>query len=107
LGSGIQDAYQSLLPRNLLPAVDYVFPASCALALGTSSVAIRSSGDSANVIWLAPAGTTHFAAGATMTTARGDATSIAIPSSAGSYKLSIVNSQGTKLGESAALLRVK
>ena len=42
-----------------------------------------------------------------MTKAAGDATTIAVPTSAGSYKLFVVDSQGSKLGESAALLRVK
>jgi endoglucanase len=41
-----------------------------------------------------------------MTKAAGDATSIAVPLNAGTYKLCVVNSQGVKLGESAALLRV-
>ncbi len=42
-----------------------------------------------------------------MTKAGGNATSIAVPASAGTYKLSIVNAQGSKGGESAAQLRVK
>ena len=42
-----------------------------------------------------------------MTKAAGDATSIAVPSSAGTYKLSVVDSTGNKLGESAAQVRVK
>lgn len=58
-------------------------------------------------MWFAPAGTTHPAQGATMTMASGTATSIAVPASAGSYKLSVWDAQGNKLGESAALLRVK
>ena len=66
-----------------------------------------SSGDASNAVGLAPTGTTNFVAGGTMTKAAGDATSIAVPASAGTYKLSIVDSQGKKLGESAALLRVK
>ena len=107
LSSGIQDAFQSLMPSGLLAPSDYVFPASCSVTLGSSSLAIRSSGDGTNTIWLAPAGTTHFAEGQTMTKAAGDATSIAIPVSAGSYKLSIVSAQGNQLAESAALLRVK
>ena len=41
-----------------------------------------------------------------MTKAVGDAPSIAVPTTAGSYKLFVVDSQGKKLGESAALLRV-
>jgi hypothetical protein len=41
-----------------------------------------------------------------MTKAAGDATSIAVPSTAGTYKLSVVDSQGKKVGEPSALLRV-
>jgi hypothetical protein len=58
-------------------------------------------------VWFAPAGTTSFAEGATMTKAAGDKTSIGVPANAGTYKLFIVNSQGSKVGESAALLRVR
>jgi hypothetical protein len=107
LSSGIEDAFQRLMPRSLLSLVDYVFPASCSVAVGTSSLDIRTTGDSSNTVWLAPAGTTQFAAGSTMTKAAGDATSIAIPTAAGTYKISIVDSSAKKLGESAALLRVK
>ncbi|MEO7035380.1 MAG: carbohydrate-binding protein [Polyangiaceae bacterium] len=107
LGSGIQDAFQTLLPRSLLSLADYVFPASCAVAVGASSLDIRSSGDPANTVWLAPVGTTQFVAGTTMTKAAGDAVAIAIPAGAATYKLSVVDSQGKKLSESAALLRVK
>jgi hypothetical protein len=84
-----------------------VLPASVAVAVGTATIPIRSSGNTSNAVWLAPAGTTAFAAGATMTKAAGDATVIAVPSSAGTYKLSVVDSTGTKVGESAALVRVK
>ena len=48
-----------------------------------------------------------FAEGATMTKAAGNATSIAVPTSAGTYKLSVLDAQGTKAGESAAQLKVK
>jgi hypothetical protein len=41
-----------------------------------------------------------------MTKAAGTATSITAPYTAGTYKLCLVNSSGSKLGESAALLRV-
>ena len=42
-----------------------------------------------------------------MTKAAGNATSIALPATAGTYKLSILDAQGTKGGESAAQLRVR
>ncbi len=105
--SGVQDAYRGVIPSGLIAPADYVFPASAAVTSGTSAVPIRSSGDASNTVWFAPAGTTKFTAGATMTQAAGDATSIAAPTTAGSYRLSIVDSTGHKLGESTFLLRVK
>jgi hypothetical protein len=106
VASGIEDKYRSAIPSTLLATADYVFPASCAAPSGTATLTIRSSGDAANTVWFAPAGTTTFTEGATMTKAAGNATSIAVPTTAGTYKLSVVDSQGKKLGESASLLRV-
>jgi len=75
--------------------------------VGTSVIEIRSGGVASNTIWFASAGATQFSAGPTMTRAAGNATSIAVPVSAGTYKLSIVDAGGNKLGESLAQLRVK
>jgi hypothetical protein len=105
--SGVEDTYRSIIPSTLVSTPDFVFPASCAAPKGTATLTIRSSGNASNAVWFAPAGTTTFAEGATMTNAAGDATSIAVPTTAGSYKLSVVDSQGKKLGESAALLKVQ
>jgi hypothetical protein len=105
--SGIEDQYRNAIPSTVLPMQDYVFPASCAAPKGTVTLTIRSSGSASNTVWFAPAGTTTFAEGATMTKAAGDATSIGVPTTAGSYKLSVADAQGKKLGESAALLRVQ
>jgi len=107
VNSGVQDAYRSVIPSGLIAPADYLFPASAAAPVGTSSINIRSSGIASNTVWFAPAGTTQFSAGSSMTKAAGTATTIAVPASAGTYKLSIVDSGGNKLGESAALLRVK
>ena len=106
LASGIQDAYRAILPTALVATPDHVFPASCAVPRGTASLDVRSSGAASNTVWFAPAGTTAFAAGTTMTKAAGTATAIAVPASAGTYKLHVVDAQGNKIGESAALLRV-
>ena len=106
LTSGIQDAYRSLLPSGLLATQDFVFPASASVPRGTATIGIRGGGSSSDAVWFAPAGTTSFVAGANMTKAAGNATSIAVPTSAGSYKLHVVDAQGKKLGESAAILRV-
>jgi hypothetical protein len=104
--SGVEDAYSSIVPTSLVSTPDFVFPASCAAPKGTTTLTIRTSGNAANTVWFAPAGTTTFVEGATMTKAAGNATSIAVPTTAGSYKLSVVDSQGKKLGESQSLLRV-
>jgi len=106
LSSGIEDAYRAILPTALVATQDHVFPASCSVARGTASLGIRSSGAAANAVWLAPAGTTTFTAGSTMTKAAGTATSIAVPANAGTYKVHVLDAQGNKLGESSALLRV-
>lgn len=105
LNSGIQEAFRSVMPARLTATPDYVFPASCSVASG-SKLNIRSSGDSSNVVWFAPAGTTSFVAGPTMSRAAGDATSITVPTSEGTYRLHVVNSKGVKLAESAAHLAV-
>jgi hypothetical protein len=108
VASGVEDAYRQLLPAALLAIADQVFPASAAARLGMDkSLTIRSSGSAENVVWLAPAGTTQLAEGPTMTKAAGDATTIAVPATAGSYRLQVLDPQGKKLGESGAQLRVK
>jgi hypothetical protein len=107
LNAGIQDEYRSVIPSSLLAEQDYVFPASASVTAGTSSLGIRSSGNASNTVWFAPAGTASFAEGPTMTRAAGHATTIAVPANAGTYKLYVVDSQGTKSAESASLLRVR
>ncbi|EPR10369.1 carbohydrate-binding protein [Ruminiclostridium papyrosolvens] len=105
LKAGVQETYRSILPNNLFPVQDYVFPASCATKCG-ADLDIRSSGNAGNSVWFAPAGTTNFVVGPTMTKAAGTATSIVTPETAGTYKLFVVNSLGAKIGESDASLRV-
>ncbi|MEO6598920.1 MAG: carbohydrate-binding protein, partial [Polyangiaceae bacterium] len=107
LTSGVEEAYQGLVPTALVAAPDSVLPASVAIASGTASLNIRGTGTVSDALWLAPASTTKFTAGATMTKAAGNASAIAVPSSPGSYKLQVVDSSGKKVGESKATVRVK
>ncbi len=108
VASGLEDASRSVAPSSLMAPADWVFPASCAAAVGaTEPITVRSAGSTGAAIWFAPSGTVQFTAGTTMTTASGDATSLAVPKTAGTYKLFVLDAQGNKLGESAALLRVK
>ncbi len=72
------------------------------------TVTIASSGDANNNVWFAPEGTTSFTYtnGNIITTAAGDATSIAVPSDPGPYKLYVIDSNGNYSSASTAVLSV-
>jgi len=59
-----------------------------------AAVTIVSSGDTTNDVWLAPADTMTFTAGATMTKALGTATTILSPTTEGTYKLFVLDAAG-------------
>ncbi|GII81380.1 hypothetical protein Sru01_63620 [Sphaerisporangium rufum] len=105
VNSGLQDAYRGIIPQSNLSLPDYVLPASTFTAAGTTSIPIRSTGDASKSVWLAPLGTTSFTAGPTMTRADGTATSIAVPTTAGEYRLYVVDAQGNRSAESKSLVR--
>jgi hypothetical protein len=104
VNSGVQDAYRNVYPAEFMPIADYVFPASCAANSG-SAITIRSSGDSTATVWFAPAGTTTFTEGRTMTRAPGTATTILAPPTQGTYKVFVLNALGGRQGESSFILR--
>jgi hypothetical protein len=85
---------------------DAVFATSVDQAPG-GAVTIVSSGDSYNNVWLAPAGTTSFVAGATMTKAvNGSQPTILAPATEGDYKLFVVDLVGNVSNASSATLKV-
>ena len=104
LASGLEEAYKNVAFPSRVPVQDYVLPASV-FANGSATLGIRSAGDASKTVWLAPSGTTAFAEGATMTKAGGTATSIAVPQTAGNYKLYVVDAQGNRSMESVSLVR--
>lgn len=91
----------SIAPTNQ----NTVFAASTSKQ-GGASVTIISSGDATNSVWYAPNGTTVFSAGATQTTAAGDATSILTPANGGSYKMFVLDAAGNYSSASTATLTV-
>ncbi|GAA0247960.1 hypothetical protein GCM10010492_54640 [Saccharothrix mutabilis subsp. mutabilis] len=103
VNSGLEDAYRDIIPPNLLSLPDHVLPDST--SAGTSSIPIRSAGDPAKTVWLAPLGTTAFAVGPTMTRAGGTATTIDVPAVSGDYRLYVVDAQGRRSAESKSLVR--
>ncbi|MBQ4465139.1 MAG: carbohydrate-binding protein, partial [Oscillospiraceae bacterium] len=102
LNSGVDDAHRDLVPKWLTPAADYVFPASCQTT-GGSTLPIRKGG---NTVWIAPDDTTTFKAGADMTRAAANATSIKTPQTEGNYRIYVVDSTGKILSKSQHLLRI-
>ncbi|WP_426322022.1 OmpL47-type beta-barrel domain-containing protein [Microbacterium sp. E-13] len=100
-GAGVQSPYRDIL-TSVGKSADFALPASVLAPEGMPSLAVRGVGDATRTMWLAPAGTTSFASSATMTSAAGDATRIPVPSTNGSYKLYIVNADGTVSGPSSA-----
>ncbi|QUC59425.1 RICIN domain-containing protein [Streptomyces sp. A2-16] len=105
LNAGLEEAYKNLLPAAVTAAQDYALPASTFAGTGVMTVPVRSPKDATKTLWLAPAGTTTFAAGPTMTSTSGTATSIRVPQTAGDYRLYVVDSQGTASPASKALVR--
>ncbi|WP_202919419.1 RICIN domain-containing protein [Saccharothrix deserti] len=103
--SGLEEAYRNILPDNRSASPDHVLPASTFNDGGALSIPIRSTGDASRTIWLAPAGTTNFVVGSTMTKASGNATSIAVPESPGDYRLYVLDAQGNRSAESKSVVR--
>lgn len=104
-GSPAQDVVfkDALAPTNQ----DTVFSASSTVGI-SKTVAIVSSGDANNQVWLAPLGTTVFTNnGTTMTrAASGTATSITSPSQGGDYRLYLIDEYGNISDASLAVLTV-
>ncbi|RSM65512.1 carbohydrate-binding protein [Actinoplanes sp. ATCC 53533] len=103
--SGLEDPFRDLIPSGNLALPDYVLPASTFVSSGTSSIRIRSTGDATKTVWLAPAGTTTFAVGPTMTRADGTATAISVPTSQAEYRLYVLDANGNRSAESRSIVR--
>ncbi|WP_255628484.1 ricin-type beta-trefoil lectin domain protein [Jidongwangia harbinensis] len=105
VNSGLEEPFQDIVAPGARALPDHVLPASTVVDSGTSSIRVRSTGDASRRIWLAPSGTTTFAAGPTMTTADGTATSIAVPAAPGDYRLFVLDAAGARSAESRSLVR--
>lgn len=105
VNTGLEDAYKDIVPQSNLGLQDYALPASTFTGKGVMTIPVRSPGDGTKTLWLAPSGTTTFAAGPTMTSASGTSTSISVPQTAGDYRLYVVDAQGNASAASKALVR--
>ncbi len=102
LNSGVDDAHRVLVPRWLTSAANYVFPASCETT-GGSKLPIRK-GD--GTVWIARDNTENFKAGADMTKAVPNATTIKTPQTEGVYRIYVVDKDG-RVSKSDHVLRIK
>ncbi|AJF63289.1 hypothetical protein SVTN_00895 [Streptomyces vietnamensis] len=64
-----------------------------------------SPGDGTKTLWLAPVGTTTFAAGPTTASASGVSATISVPQTAGDHHLYVVNAQGNASAASNSIVR--
>ena len=94
LNSGLTDEYVHMIPKSLI--ADTEFELASNVILGKSETLNRRGLlKPEDTVWLAPANTTEFVEGPTMTKAAGDAKTINAPATAGEYKLYIVYGDGT------------
>ncbi|MFE3852092.1 RICIN domain-containing protein [Streptomyces griseorubiginosus] len=105
VNAGLEDAYEDIIPAGNTAPQDYALPASTFTGKGVVTIPVRSPRDSTRTLWLAPSGTTTFAAGPTMTSASGTSTSINVPQAAGDYRLYVRDAQGNASAASKALVR--
>lgn len=105
VNAGLEDTYKDIIPAGNTTSQDYALPAGTFTGKGVVTIPVRSPGDGTKTLWLAPSGTTTFAAGPTMTSASGTASSINVPQAAGDYRLYVVDAQGHASAASKALVR--
>lgn len=99
LYSGLEDEYTYMVGKDVMPDDYYELASNVSITCG-DVLPRRGLLSADDTVWLAPSGTTEFAEGDTMTSAKGNEKTIKIPDEAGEYKLYIVYSDGTVSGES-------
>ena len=93
-GSGIEPAYQDIVPSEWQPApADRMLPASLAFQPGLVVPLNPLAGMEGNV-WIAPENTTRFTRGSTMTSTSTEASSITAPMEPEKYRLYVVPNTG-------------
>lgn len=94
LNSGLENEYTYLTGKDVMPDSYYELASNVRMPAG-ESLNRRGLLAADDTVWLAPAGTTEFVAGPTMTKAAGNETTIVTPAETGEYKLYIVYADGS------------
>ncbi|WP_271751994.1 cohesin domain-containing protein [Cohnella sp. JJ-181] len=93
LNSGLANEYAHMIPRSLIADTEFELASNVIMGKG-EKLNRRGLLKAQDTVWLAPANTTVFNEGQTMTKASGDANSIKAPNAAGEYKLYIQYGDG-------------
>jgi len=94
MNSGLEDRYMHLIPTSLLSRVHRELVCSVK-TLGGSLLNKRGLLSAADEVWIAPAGTTTFVEGPTMTKSTGDAKTYLAPADGGRYRMIVKYADGT------------
>ncbi len=97
---GLATTEVTVLKDTIAPDNQNTVISADATLYNDETLAIASSGDEDNTIWLAPYGTTSFIEGAQMTKASGIATSISVPTAEGTYYIFVIDGAGNISPES-------
>ncbi|WP_242987604.1 sugar-binding protein [Anaerobacterium chartisolvens] len=95
LNSGLEDEYTHMIPRSLIADTEFELASNVIMGKG-DKLNRRGLLKAEDTVWFAPADTTVFTEGDTMTKAAGDAKTIDAPSAPGAYKLYIVYADSSK-----------
>ncbi|MCK9861479.1 Ig-like domain-containing protein [Paenibacillus sp. ATY16] len=93
LNSGLTNEYTHMIPRSLIADTEFELASNVIMGKG-EKLNRRGLLNAQDTVWLAPANTTVFNEGNTMTKAAGNEKSIKAPSTAGEYKLYIQYADG-------------
>ncbi|MCA0755096.1 Ig-like domain-containing protein [Paenibacillus sp. N4] len=100
LNSGLANEYTHMIPRSLIADTEFELASNVIVGKGGEKVSRRGLLKAEDTVWLAPANTTVFKQGITMTKAPGNAKTINTPAAAGQYKLYIVYGDGRETATS-------
>lgn len=108
--SGLTAEYRTKFAQHLTAAYgsvqDALLPADAHLS-ADESLTLNAWLSADDEIWLAPAGTTEFAEGETMTKTAGNATEMQVPKTSGKYYLYVKPAEGDVSSASTAFVRVE
>lgn len=100
LNSGLTNEYTPMIPRSLIADTEFELASNVIMGASGEKLSRRGLLKAEDTVWLAPANTTVFKEGATMTKAAGNEKTINTPTAAGQYKLFIVYADGRETATS-------